>query len=216
MRNENYNKIKAVVWDLDGTLYPWNVAFWEEDFNAVAKSVEQLGILSFEEGLQKAKQSFDMYHLTFEIFINRYGASFEELEAIHVDKYDVSKLTKVTQLIDFFKKSDGKQHYIVSDAPRKWVYKVLKALDYDNTFLKSHILTKENLPQRKQICTDWIENIRFQEQCTQRQILIVDNSKANLQPLRKKGYLTFLIDESNYLKSVAKLLEILSFLPNSN
>lgn len=70
---ENLN-IEVVIWDLDGTLYPWDEAFWREDFKAVAKSIEDLGVLTFEEAYNEAKGSFDIYNLTFEVFIEKYGS----------------------------------------------------------------------------------------------------------------------------------------------
>ena len=59
-KSHKNSNIKVVIWDLDGTLYPWDETFWKEDFNAVAKSVEDLSVLSFEETYNEAKTSFDI------------------------------------------------------------------------------------------------------------------------------------------------------------
>lgn len=215
-KNRESNSIEVVIWDLDGTLYPWDDAFWKEDFNAVAKSVEKLGILSFEEGHNEARKSFENCNLTFEVFIEKYGLAFNDLETLHIVNFDASKLTKVTELHAFFRKSDKKYHYIVSDAPKKWVFKIITALGYDKFFLTSHILSKENLKQRKRVSIDWIKKIINYKKYSPAQILIVDNTLDNLLPLKKAGYKTYFIDDKNYKESLEKLLAMLTDLTNSN
>ena len=212
---ENLN-IEVVIWDLDGTLYPWDEAFWREDFKAVAKSIEDLGVLTFEEAYNEAKRSFDIYNLTFEVFIEKYGIPFNDLELRHIVNFDASKLTKLPELYEFFEKSDSKHHYIVSDAPKKWVFKILSTLGYNNFFTTSHVLSKENLRYKKRVSIEWIEKIINCKKYTPARILIVDNTLDNLLPLKEAGYKTYFIDDKNYRKSIEKLLKMLTNLTNSN
>lgn len=80
-----FNK-KAIIWDLDNTLYRVTPEFGDMLDSVMAKvTIENLGVdLDFETAKQKVKESFALYRDGGEIFYREYGVNEKEFyEAYH-------------------------------------------------------------------------------------------------------------------------------------
>jgi len=117
-------KISAIIWDLDGTLYPNDSAYYNADFTAMAKIASSMGLMDFDAALSAARKSEEEYGGTYEFLINDYGMTHDEIDAIFKKTIDLSFLAPNEGLIRGLRRC-AMPMALYSDSPHYWIDDVL-------------------------------------------------------------------------------------------
>lgn len=146
------NTPTVFIWDLDGTLYPKNAAYYEADYRAVAQAISDMQIAVFEDALREAQQSKRERGATYKVFIEKYHADFALLDKLFC-KYmlsDTSFLISSQEVITAFDSLPPTIiHVVLSHAPRVWVCAALQKMGLDRFFTQNNLFCAEHISNRK-------------------------------------------------------------------
>jgi FMN phosphatase YigB (HAD superfamily) len=191
--------IKAVIWDLDNTLYRFTDALKENCNIAAAKAAQSLGIAhSFEECLSLAKVSELQHGYSLHVFTQQHGFAYADLHHPFHDAIEEKLIEPVPDIKNLLKKT-GQPHAIVTNASRNWADKVLAILELGDFFAPSHIIPMEdvNFEPKARSPRSLLKaaNILGVEMCN---ILLVDDMVRNLTTGKQLGMRTALVNSQEH------------------
>lgn len=141
----NPNKIKAVIWDLDNTLYRFTDAFKEQCNRAAAKAAHDQGIkLSYDDTLKLAQKSETEHGYSIHLYVTHHGFSYDSLHVPFHDNIDETTIEIIDGVAENIRALDLPQS-ILTNASHDWASRVLKHMGLDDLFPDSHITASENV-----------------------------------------------------------------------
>jgi FMN phosphatase YigB (HAD superfamily) len=199
------NKIKLIIFDLDGTLYPKTEAYYEADYEALAHVVNEINSeISKNEAYKLAKEGKKKYGKTYDIFLEEKGISFEELDK----KFLTRLVDTIPQFLTESKElklnlqkinEQGIKIVLFTHNQKAFIEKALEALDIRGFFKDGSLFCKENMEQKKNEGTKTFETIARQFNIDYENILMVDDEDINLIFPKKLGMRTILITEQDII-----------------
>lgn len=142
-------RCKALIWDLDNTLYRCGEITEQVFHLAVAKTAIEQGVdLSLEEATSIAEKSWYDHGASYMEFCLSYGFDTKDFCNDFHKEIDEKVLTPCTETPALFASIDAK-HAIVTQAARSWAGRVV-----------AHLGLKDSFPDEKVLC---IEDYDFQK-----------------------------------------------------
>ena len=186
---------KAIIWDLDNTLYPITKEFGNLLDEIMAKvAVEEFGVkLSFEEAVKTVRESYSKYRDGGQIFYDEYG--IDKVDFYHAYsnnrkiKEAVDKIVPVRGLPKKIKKIKLEQ-FVFSHSSRKTCEAIFKKIGLWEIFKERFysvedfgIFTKNSEPD---IYLKLCKKIKQKPA----DCIFVDDSYSNLEPSKETGMTT--------------------------
>ncbi len=135
---------KAIIWDLDNTLYKFNNALKHHCNIAAARAVIDCGLdLEFDAALQIATQSERTYNYSLHEFILNHGFEYKDLHHPFHDYIDESLILPIDGLAQNLRQFNAPQS-ILTNASQSWTMRVLKILGMNDIFDLDLIFCMEN------------------------------------------------------------------------
>ncbi len=126
--------IRAVIWDLDNTLYKFTDTLKQNCNIAAANAVIESGIdLGFDEALQIAIQSEITHNYSLHEFILNHGLNYKELHHPFHNNLDENLISPIEGLVENLRQFNAPQA-ILTNASQSWAERVLKFLGMIDIF----------------------------------------------------------------------------------
>lgn len=189
---------KVIIWDLDNTLYRVTDDFGHKlDETMAIVATKHLGVdLSFEEALEKVKESFSKYRDGGEIFYNEYDVDIKDFYDLYHENVPYEYVKPFEGLKEKLESLDAKQ-YIFTYSSADLAKKILQKLDLCEIFkdtcysVEDFNTYKKN--DSKDVYLDLCKKIGYKpEEC-----LFVDDSYSNLTFAGEAGMSTVRIYYNN-------------------
>jgi len=149
---KNLSHIRAIVWDLDGTLYRYEDNFVEACNIAAVKTAIALGLdMTEEEGLQLARQSMKLYGNSSRLFLDR-GIKYEDFHHPYHAAVDTTVLLKNLEMKTALEQLSLPM-VILTNASRDWARRTVDHLDYGHLFPDTKLLALEDMGFRSKAQT---------------------------------------------------------------
>ncbi len=189
--------IKAVVWDLDNTLYKFSDDYLAACNWASAKAFLECGVpLSLEQAYDASWESFRKYHMSGTMLIERYNLDRAQYFKGYHENLDEKAIEHVFALEDHFKKSPY-VHAILSHGSHEWAARALKRIGLQSFFKDEHILGFEEYAFRhKSQHPDGLDMILQRLAMPAAQICFVEDSAKNLKIAKDMGMTTVFVSHS--------------------
>ena len=127
-------QIKAIIWDLDNTLYRFNTLFEDACNHIAGRTVRSLGLdMGDAEAKALAEASFKKYGYSMRVFLEEHDLDSTELHLEFHKHLDEKILDVSHELIECFRNYDLK-HVLVTHGSRHWAMKALNHLDLKQFF----------------------------------------------------------------------------------
>ncbi len=140
----SFEKVEAIIWDLDNTLYRLDEAIIHAFNIAVARAALEAGVeLPMDEAIRMAKQSFKDHGYSGYVFIQEYGVESETLHYKVHGLADEKVIEKSHETRDLFSTMDM-QHILLTHSAKDWALRVLEHTDLLEFFPVNHILAFED------------------------------------------------------------------------
>lgn len=138
-------KIKAVIWDLDNTLYRFSEAFRHQCNLAAAKAAQDMGIqLSYDDTLKLAQKSETEHGYSIHLYVTHHGFSYDSLHVPFHDNIDETTIELVEGVAQGLRDLNLPQA-ILTNASRGWAYRVLAHMDVRDLFPDRMITAVEDV-----------------------------------------------------------------------
>jgi putative hydrolase of the HAD superfamily len=142
-------QIKAIIWDLDNTLYRFNTLFEDACNHIAGHTVRAMGLdMGDTEAKILAEASFKKYGYSMRVFMEEHGLDSTELHLEFHKHLDEKILDVSHELIDCFKKHDLR-HVLVTHGSRHWAMKALNHLSLKQFFPDHFIFGLEDYDFKK-------------------------------------------------------------------
>jgi len=136
--------IKAIIWDLDNTLYQFTDAFKLHCNEAAARAVSKIKPdFSYEQALNIAVDSYQRYHFSLYRFVTEFGLTYEQLHFDFHEAFDESFIAPLDGIFDRITKIDLPQ-IILTNASRDWARRALKQVGGADYFKDSDLIALED------------------------------------------------------------------------
>jgi len=192
MKISDIKDIKAIVWDLEQTLYPYDEAFQKESRKALARTILELGIeMTGQEAFDYAEAAYPMR--TIKRLVNDFDVDFEEGFYTYYNNLDplfLNPSQSFTQGLNNSKVAHG----LLTNANRNWTDKALYALGLEAVFDVKNIVSIDDMNGASKSN----DTAPYQMICTMLDIdtknsVMVDDKTKNLYQAKKLGMMTVLI-----------------------
>ncbi len=138
-------KIKAVIWDLDNTLYRFTEEFRHHCNLAAAKTAQDLGIqLSYDDTFKLAQKSEAENGYSIHGYIVHHGFSYESMHVPYHDNIDETTIEIIEGVTEKMRALNLPQ-VILTNASRRWAHRVLKHIGLEDFFDDSMITAVEDV-----------------------------------------------------------------------
>ena len=187
-------QIKAIVWDLDNTLYRFNQLFEDACNHIAGRVVRNLGLdMDDEEAKALATKSFNTTGYSMRVFLEEYGLC---RDAMHIEFHkhlDEKILERSLALVELFERSDL-QHLIVTHGSRSWAERVLDHIELRPFFPDERILGLEDYDFRKKDESTFVfEKAMEMLNCQAHEMLMAEDTVRNLHHPHAMGMTTVLV-----------------------
>lgn len=182
---------KAIIWDLDNTLYRITPEFADilDETTAVA-AIEDLGVpLDFESAKAKVKESYRIYRDGGEIFVKEYGIDPKDIFDAYHKRKPVELIVPYENLKEKLEALPCEQ-YIFSTSSREVCEKILKHIGlYD--FFKGRFYSVEDFDTlKKNESSDVYQQLCDTIGLDPKDCIFVDDSYSNLEFPKQLGMMT--------------------------
>ncbi len=187
-------QIKAIVWDLDNTLYRFNQLFEDACNHIAGRVVRNLGLdMDDEEAKALATKSFNTTGYSMRVFLEEYGLC---RDAMHIEFHkhlDEKILERSLALVELFERSNL-QHLIVTHGSRHWAERVLDHIELRPFFPDERILGLEDYDFRKKDESTFVfEKAMEMLNCQAHEMLMAEDTVRNLHHPHAMGMTTVLV-----------------------
>ncbi len=198
---KRFSDIKAIIWDLDGTLYDPSINLFSGARRTSLEKLAELERISFED----AKTLYEKTYLelgsntrTFEkLGLGRAFGLPDRLAVIKItDEADrKSLLSKDDRLVEMFEDLGGYQHVLLTNSGRVGAMKTLDAIGLSESFF-SKVLTADDFSESKPSPITFLGALDFLGECFHdvlnvRDVLSVgDRDRVDIIPAKKLGLRT--------------------------
>lgn len=140
------SNIKAIIWDLDDTLYSVTPALHQSMRESVARAVVKMGYdITFEDALVLAEESQHKHRLTVQMLVDKFGIEKRDLHIPFHAEMDHTVTNPCPDLPTAFAKNPNIKHVLMTHASRDWAMRMLPHLGIADYFLDHAILGLEDL-----------------------------------------------------------------------
>jgi putative hydrolase of the HAD superfamily len=186
--------IHGIIWDLDGTLYPFTPEFIRSCNLAAAKAAQILGAnITYEQAVDLAVRSEDEHGYSLHGFIHEHRLSYESLHHPfheHIDDMLISPCVDTAQML----RKISIPQVIATNASRTWANRVLNRLNIADIFAPHHIIAMEDvnyIPKAR--APDAFQKAVDIMGVPPQNILVVEDMSRNLKTAKSLGMVTMLI-----------------------
>ncbi len=187
--------IKAVLWDLDNTLYRFSDDFIDHCNQAAAQTFCQLKPdLCEHEARALAEESYQRYKFSGNVFLEKYGFSYAEYHFPFHERIDVADTVPDPDALSQLKMLTHLEHRVVTNASRHWAQRALAHVGLSDFFEAHHITVMEDvnfIPKARG--KDMAEKACASLNLTAEEIAIVDDLQRNLIHPKEMGLTTILV-----------------------
>lgn len=150
------SNIKAIIWDLDNTLYRFSELFEDACNHIAGRTARALG-LDFDDDTAKAmaEQSFVEHGYSMRVFIDEHGLARDDVHHEFHRHLDEKILEKSHELVETFKNHDL-DHILVTHGSRHWAERVLKHIELRQFFPDDRIFGLEDYHYNKKDESDYV------------------------------------------------------------
>lgn len=182
---------KAIIWDLDNTLYRITPEFADmlDEATAIA-AIEDLGVpLDFDSAKAKVKESYMTYRDGGEIFIQEYGIAPDDMFQAYHKRKPIAPIVPYENLLEKLQSLPNEQ-YIFSTSTHEVCDKILKHIGlYD--FFEGRIYSVEDFGViKKNESSDVYQMLCDRINKDPKDCIFVDDSYSNLEFAKKLGMTT--------------------------
>lgn len=188
-----FHHIEGIVWDLDGTLYRYDVLFKQACNLAAARTAIDLGLeMALDEAVDLATRSEELYGSSFRLFAER-GIKYDEFHHPYHRAVDTTILRKNAEMrIEL--QSLGMPMVILTNASRDWALRTLDHLELTDIFTEKNILSLEDVSYKsKSTSPDGFFKAIGLLNLPASSVLMVEDLAANLIHAKALGMTTALV-----------------------
>lgn len=143
------SNIKAVIWDLDNTLYRFNTLFEDACNHIAGRTARALGVdVDDEKAKEMAEKSFEQHGYSMRVFLEEHDLCRDAVHHEFHKHLDEKILDKSLELIETFKKYTL-EHILVTHGSRHWAERALDHLDLRQFFPDERIFGLEDYDYQK-------------------------------------------------------------------
>ena len=190
-----FSHLKAVLWDLDNTLYRFSEDFVNHCNQAAAQTFCLLKPdLPSEEALFLARESYQRYKFSGNIFLEQYDVSYADYHFAFHERIDVADTIYDPQTLAHLKALTHLEHRVVTNASRHWAQRVINHIGLGDFFEPHHVTVMEDvhfIPKARG--KDMIEKACESLNIDAEDIAIVDDLQRNLVLPKEMGLTTILV-----------------------
>lgn len=197
------DNIKAIIWDLDNTLYRFDGDFEKACNIAAGRAALHMGVpLSLEQAIEFATQSHLDNGFSVEVFIRDHDVNRHDIHHVFHSFIDETVIAKSLETIEAFEKST-QDHILLTHGSADWARRVLSHLGLKTFFPDTHILGREDFNFQSK----WDGPYPFEKALTvlgrraAPDILVVEDTPHNLQYPHQMGMQTALIHHGKPLET---------------
>lgn len=144
MNRLDISKIKAIIWDLDNTLYRFNAALEQACNIAAGRAAVDLGVpLAVEEAVRIAEESFYARGYSGHVFEQEYKICMKSYHHAYHDAVDVTVIEKNEEMKNLLSQSPY-PHVILTNADRGWANRTLDHLGMTEFFPAHKVIPQED------------------------------------------------------------------------
>lgn len=186
--------IKAIIWDLDGTLYKFNPAFINSCNVSAAQAAVTLKMpFSYEQALEIARLSEQRTGFSIQIFMAEHGAAFQDIHGHFHNGMDEFTIEPCHEMAAAIRTIDLPQ-VILTHATRGWTRRVLTHLGIADLFAEEAVIPLEDLSY----ATKGSSPLGFERALAilgfaSAETLVVEDTDRNLKTARDLGCRTALV-----------------------
>lgn len=139
--------MKTIIWDLDGVLYPFDDAYYANDFATEAKIMTRRGLADWNTAYAMAAKSQELYGGSYEIFMYEFGLDFDDLDKEFTETFAAGNFLKPdSKLISAFEKN-RLGNILYSHGRHPWIARVLDQRGLSRFFKQDMIFSKYDFKQ---------------------------------------------------------------------
>lgn len=140
---KNFDHIRGIIWDMDGTLYRYNDLFKQACNIAAARTAIDLGLnMSFDDALALATNSEKEHGNSFKNFA-AHGLSYEDFHHPFHKTIDETILDKNREMVSLLEQLSLPM-VILTNASRLWAERTIAHIELSHLFPSSRILGLED------------------------------------------------------------------------
>ncbi len=186
--------VRAIIWDLDGTLYRYNELFRKSCNISAAKTAIDLGVdLSFDDAFALALKSEKEWGNSFKLF-SSYGLKYEDFHHPFHKAIDSAILEKNKEMVDALE-SLSMPMVILTNASRHWALNTISHLEMDHLFEPAQILALEDVGYEAKAYSakGFEKGMEILGLSSAKDILMVEDLPRNLVKAKELGMTTALV-----------------------
>lgn len=194
MTQSTSKNIKAIIWDLDGTLYQFNDVHTYECNAGAAKAAIAMGAgIEFDEACALAQEGFLKYHNGFQIFQEKFGLDAHEFQQRHMSAVDIHAVHLCELLPVLLPTIKGVTHAVFTHGSKMWAGRILAKVGIRDVF-NDNVFGLECVHYNKKNETaKGFEMILDKLGVKPEEAIMVEDSRANLVYPKKIGMTTVFI-----------------------
>lgn len=182
---------KAIIWDLDNTLYRITPEFADilDETTAIA-AIEDLGVpLDFESAKAKVKESYRVYRDGGEIFVREYGIDPKDIFDAYHRRKPIDPIVPYENLREKLEALTCEQ-YIFSTSSREVCEKILKHIGLYDLFEGRFYSVEDFDTLKKNESSDVYQQLCDKIGIDPKDCIFVDDSYSNLEFPKQLGMMT--------------------------
>jgi len=191
--------MKAVVWDLDNTLYRFTSDLKYNCNVAAAKASIDLGLqLSFDEALQIAIKSENTYNYSLHEYTLSHGLTYQDLHHPFHQNIEVQHADPIDGLDQKLENLQIPQA-VLTNASRSWAGRVIKYLNLDHVLKGEMIFCMEDFGYEPKARSNKGLSLALDKLgCDATDTIIIDDLSRNLLKAKELGLQTALTHYDEY------------------
>ena len=182
---------KAIIWDLDNTLYRITPEFADilDETTAIA-AIEDLGVpLDFESAKAKVKESYRIYRDGGEIFVQEYGIDPKDIFDAYHKRKPIEPIVPYDNLKEKLESLPCEQ-YVFSTSSREVCEKILKHIGLYDFFKDRYYSVEDFDALKKNESSDVYQQLCDKIGIDPKDCIFVDDSYSNLEFPKQLGMMT--------------------------
>ena len=190
----NFQNIRVLIWDIDGTLYKPNPLMWQEIFEASYKTIMVHTGWSRTKSISKFESIYPNVTTSQTSAVSQITGLPVPQVAVESELYKDRKkfLKRDPQLIRLFQKLSKYQHFILANGIIAKTLETIEVLGLEPKIFKT-IVTSEIVGVNKPDPLGFKYILKSTKLSPEKHLMIGDREKVDLEPAKKLGMKTCLV-----------------------
>lgn len=189
--------IKAIIWDLDNTLYPFNDDFMQACNIGAAKAAQEMGAdIEFNEARRIAAEGFKKYGVGYQVFVEQFGFDAHEFQTRHLANIDISDIVSCDILPNVIRNIPVK-HAVLTHGSKSWSDRILTKLGIRDVFGNNLFGQEDVNYNKKNDGPEPFEIVLSALGLEPHETVMAEDSPQNLVYAKKLGMTTVLITQGS-------------------